>query len=593
VGCTWFGCGSEPPPAKNAGQATPVAPRAKEDETSNSASKIDLLHGKDVKVQTPVGDSSTDDWTRAPFTITKVYRDQEFTKTKPFHSAGGHWTFFDCRLSDNSEVNFTVGVRPRGDGKGPFAWGKAVLAVADRAAGERFIAAFGKAFHSKSPRPRASAVPLEPLQMATAILGEDLKQSPGGGFDGEGGGWTATKWFPQQFGLEAEVFFNYDLQSQKGEFSEKDPEYRRDLITIFATALRDGPRPERTPDNDPNFTLAGPHILEVCRLAPDGASLCSFTPDGKHAVYQDKSAIFAIDPAKPGEPRELARFEKRIWSAEVVDNDLRLLVCEAIPQDEIGMSSDDPMRLWWVEPNGSGKQLLFGPEKDISVGGPASPDGRYVAINRWKERREKQGRERITTILDRKNRSSAAIELPNEIIDITGWRGSGQELRAVVVANRWKTDKDKPEVVYLADPKTGKLTRSNEAADFDDDALITSPDGLHRAEIKQKESLVIVDLTTGEKRTFRFHEDDLPYVDAGCVKWAGSGYLQFNPGRLAFIDIHTMKMNYPVILRNAAGNCTSHTFSPDFRWVVYHKELGDELGLYLGRVKQSGESSAK
>jgi hypothetical protein len=563
------------------------------DAVSNSASKTDMVQGKDVKVQVPLGDRSADDWPHIAFTITKVYRDQDITKTFPFHAAGGHWTFFDCRMSDDSEVNFTVGVRPRGEGKGPFAWGKAVLAVADRAAGERFVAAFGKAFHSKPPRERQSAVPLEPLQMATAILGENLKQASGGGFDGEGGGWTATKWFPQQFGLEAEVFFNYDLESQQGEFSEKDPDYRQDLVNILATALRDGPRPERTPDNDPNFTLAGPRIEEVCRLAPDGASLCSFTPDGKHAVYQDKSAIFAVDPAKPDKPRELARFEKRIWSAEVVDNDLRLLVCEAIPQDEIGMSSDDPMRIWWVEPNGGGKHLLLGPEKDISVGGPASPDGRYVAINRWIPRNGKVGRDRITSILDRKGGSSVVLELPNEITDITGWRGSGQELRAVVVSNRWKFDKDKPAVVYLADPKTGKVTRSNEAAAFDDDARITSPDGRHRAEIVEKKQMVIFDLTTGEKRTFHFHEDDLPYVEAGCVKWAGSRYLQFNPGRLAFIDVQTMKMNYPIVPQNATGNCTLHIFSPDFHWVVYHKEEGDEIGLYLGRVVESSEPQTK
>ena len=69
-----------------------------------------------------------------------------------------------------------------------------------------------------------------------------------------GEGWTATKLFPKEHGLEAEVFFNYNLQSREGEFSEKDPDYRQDLIAILETALRDGPRPDRTPDTDPNLT---------------------------------------------------------------------------------------------------------------------------------------------------------------------------------------------------------------------------------------------------------------------------------------------------------------------------------------------------
>ena len=137
---------------------------------------------------------------------------------------------------------FTVGVCPRGEGKGPFAWGKAAIVVVDRTAGERFIGVFAKAFHANPPHARPAVMPLEPLVMGTTILGEDLKRNPGGGFDGTGEGWTATKWFPQQYGLEAEVFFNYNLQAREGEFSEKDPDYRQDLLAILTTALRDGPR---------------------------------------------------------------------------------------------------------------------------------------------------------------------------------------------------------------------------------------------------------------------------------------------------------------------------------------------------------------
>ncbi len=165
--------------------------------------KPDAEDSKDPKVQVPVGDGPAEAWVHLPFTITKVYKSQDFSKSTPFHADGGKWTFLDCRTTEGSQVAFTVGVYPRGEGKGPFAWGKAVLAVADRRAGDRFIRLFAKAFHAKSPRARSSTMPLEPLVMSTAILGEDLKRSPSGGFAGTGEGWTATKWFPQQYGLAA------------------------------------------------------------------------------------------------------------------------------------------------------------------------------------------------------------------------------------------------------------------------------------------------------------------------------------------------------------------------------------------------------
>ncbi len=426
--------------------------------------------------------------------------------------------------------------------------------------------------------------------MGTAILGENLKRNAGGGFDGTGEGWTATKWFPQQYGLEAEVFFNYNLQSQEGEFSEKDPDYRQDLIAILATALRDGPRPDRTPDTDPNLTRVGPRIEEACCLLPKRASYCSFTSDGKHVVYQDESAIFAIDPAQPEKARELARFEKRLWSVHVIDNDMRLLVCEVLPKSATGMSSDDPQRLWWVEPGNKGKQLLVGPEKDITLGDPpVSPDGQFVVIERWKERNGQRGRYTVVTFLDRKDGSRRIAELPNESLHASGWRDSGEKLRAVVVANRWKIDKNKPEVVYLADPVTGKLVPAGDVPVPDNDTRPVSPDRRHRAEIEGKERLIVVDLATREKKIFQFHEDDHPFVGEACVTWAGPRYLQFNAGRLALIDIGSMKMNYPVS-RPTPGTSASYTFSPDFRWVLCQKEENEKAGLYLGRVVKPDES---
>jgi len=421
----------------------------------------------------------------------------------------------------------------------------------------------------------------------TAILGENLKRNPGGGFEGTGEGWTATKWFPQTVGLEAEVFFNYNLQSQEGEFNEKDPDYRQDLIAILAIALRDGPRPERTPQTDLNLTDKGPRIEEVCCLLPRRASYCSFSPGGKHVVYQETTTISAVDPLQPDKPIELARFEHRLWSIHVFDEELRLLACEAMSQSDTAMSSDDPKRLWWIEPGGKGKRLLLGPDKDLGLGDPrVSPDKRYVAVEKWKERTGRRGRYTIVAFLDLHSSSTEVAELTNESLSEVGWRGKADELRAVLVANRWTTDKDKPAMVYLADPATGKLASEPGFSVPDHENRQVSPNGKYRAKIEGKARLVIIDLATHQKRVFNFHEDDWPFVGEGCVKWAGASFLQFHAGRLALIDINSMKMSYPTP-RPALGTSESYVFSPDFRWVLCQKEEGEKSGLYLGRVMLS------
>jgi hypothetical protein len=553
-------------------------------EAPSEEPKSDVKKADEPRVQVPLGEGHTEDWGHLPFKITKLYEKQRLTKTSPFHADGGHWTFFDCLTTKGTQVRFSVGVRSRGQGKGQSAWGEAVLAVANRQAGDRFMSSFARAFHTVLPRPRPSAAPLEPLLMGTAILGEDLKRYPEGGFKGPGGGWTATKWFPQQNGLEAEVFFNYNLQAQEGEFCEKDFDYRRDLMTILALALRDGPRPDRTPENDPNLTLRGPRIKEIRCLLPRRANNVSFSPGGRRVVYEDGTTVSAVDPLHPDKPRELARFEHRLLSMHVLDENLRLLACEPLPESDTGDSSADPKRLWWIEPGGKGKRLLFGPEKGFMLAdSPVSPDQRYVAIERSRNRLGKTGRYAVLAFLNRQTGKLKTAELPNESLSAAGWTGKGSDLRAVLVANRWKLDKDRPETVYLADPATGKLAAAPDFSVPDDEARPVSPDGKHRAEIEHKERLLVVDLATQQKRVFDFNEDDLPFVGEGCVKWAGPNYLEFHPGRLALIDISSMKMSYPTS-RPAPGVSVSYVFSPDFRWVVWNKEEAEKSGFYLGRI---------
>lgn len=181
-----------------------------------------------------------------PFAIAAVFEGRRPAARPPFHEAGGEWTFFDARTLVEPVAAFTVGVRARERHPNvPFAWGDAVLIVADRAAGARFVAAFRAAFGGSSPSPDGRDHMPKPLSMRTAILGEDIHREDSGGFSAAAGDWTATKWFPAHDGRDGEVYFNYDLRGRRGEFREKDADYADDLATIFATALRDGPRPAR------------------------------------------------------------------------------------------------------------------------------------------------------------------------------------------------------------------------------------------------------------------------------------------------------------------------------------------------------------
>src|SRR5262249_21873139 len=147
----------------------------------------------------------------------------------PFHAKGGDWTFFDCQAATDPKVVFTVGVMAKGGAGGaPVAWGKAVLVVKNREAGGRFVELFSKSIPGIVPKAVEKPYMPKPLFINTAILGQNLAREAKGGFSGEGGGWTATKWFPEQDDRSGEVYFNYNLAKRQGELSEKDADYADD-----------------------------------------------------------------------------------------------------------------------------------------------------------------------------------------------------------------------------------------------------------------------------------------------------------------------------------------------------------------------------
>jgi hypothetical protein len=530
---------------------------------------------------------SDDPTRRMVFKITGMHQDRKPTAEAPYHAEGGKWTFLDCRTESGPEVAFTVGVLSKGgDGKVPITWGDAILIVKDRESGARFVEAFGRAFSGEIPTTAGRAHVPRPLPIKTAVLGDDMNRDETGGFSGQGGGWTATKWFPAHDGRQGEVYFNYNLTERRCDFSEKDPDYGDDLVAVFASALRDGPRPERTPDNDPNLTRTGPSIGDPRKVLPRLASSFSLSPEGHHAVYQDGPVIMAVPIGPAGEaPREIARFDHSPWEFRVVDEDLDLIARECVPGTPGIRSSADPMRIWWVDGKTRGKTLLRGPEKDLNLAEVASsPDHRYVALEQWREKPGGRGRTEILLILEREGGGAKEFAVQGEDLSLVGWRQTETGLRAVAVTNRWRFDGEGVSVSYLADPATGTLERRD---DIDGRLEIDnplSPDGKRRVRVGEEE-LIVTDLEGGRQRRFVFHEDDRQYIESECIEWAGPRYLKFNGPRLALIDVDTMKMSYPSVAGGASIDSHSCQFSPDFGWVLYHGSGSDGDGLFLAPVK--------
>jgi hypothetical protein len=544
------------------------------------------------QVEVRVGGTDADEPGRLPFTITAVHEKQKLSTDAPLHVKGGEWTVFDCQARTNAKVDFTIGViEKRGAGGAPpVAWGRAVLIVKDREAGNSFVELFGKSFPGAMPKTIKRPHVPEPLFINTAILGENLHREAKGGFSGKGGGWTATKWFPEHDGRSGEVYLNYNLGERQGEFSEKDAGYADDLLAIFASALRDGPRPERTPENDPNLTRIGPAIGKPRKLLTRLASHYSFSPKSGFAVFQDGSTVLSLPIDKPdGKAVEIARFDHSIWKLHVLNENLDLLVQEGFPEKPGVKSSADPMRIWWVDRKSKEKKLLRGPEKNLTLAeAPVSLDHRYVALHQWRDNPVGKGRTKFLFLLDRASGKETIFELHGNDFSVVGWKQTEAGPRAIAVTNRWQFDKKEPSELCLADPATGKLERQeNVDARLEIDNPL-SLDGKHRVRISTSD-LIVTDVNDGKQRRFVFHEDDRRYLGSECIEWASPRFLKFNGPRLTLIDVTTMKMCFPASADGAKFGAHAYKFSSDFRWALYQGEGTGGEGLFLAPVEISNK----
>ncbi len=536
--------------------------------------------------QVRLGGSRSEEDGRLDFEILKIYVDRKPINAIPWHAAGGDWTYFDCRTALPNRAAFTIGIRNTPRQGLPVIFSDASIVVANPGEGVQLIEALSKGFHEPPPKIR-DPQPLEHWKFKVAMLAEEASREPTGRFQSGEGSWTAAKWFLERDGRYAEVYFNYSLKERKGEFREKDPDDRKKLLAVLAAVVRDGPRPERSPQNDPNLTAVGPTFAKAQLLAKK-TEFAQFSPGGKNIVFSTQApdgstAIMAAAPKQWDAPIELTRVQHVLDRAVCVDDEMnQLLVLERIPTDKRIYSSEDPKQLWWIDRNRNERRKLAGPWQDKSTDLPddaVSPGGRLVLIKEWRNRTDgKPGSYLVFHIFDRETNATRTIERVNQSLEFLGWAGAGKDLRPAFL---WREGRGKLEerAYFLGDPFTGDLASVKEATlPLDRWNRRVSSDGEFKAEVERMGELTIEHVKTGEKRSFLFHEEDSPFVRDAMHRWVNPRYLLLDLNRPAFLDVQTMKMNYPL---GKKVEVQGLVLSPDFQWALWQDK---EDALYFSAV---------
>jgi len=515
--------------------------------------------------------------------IIKVHEKQSFIEKAPWHAPGGDWTFLECAVGKNPSSKVLIGTRSRGSTKGnlPISWGEGMIAVTDNNAGIAFIEAFSKTFHQPAS-PRYGTNPPGYIKVNAAVFGVNQVRGSKGGFrDGRKGTWTASKWFLQSENAEAEVFFNYSTSEKRAEFSEKDEEYREELIEQLVIGLRDGPLPERTPDNDRTLTLIGPHVVAWAQIAGTNET-AQFTPIGDRIVItmfdEEKGAkLYLASIQRPQERQKLADFEGSVLLHDFLfgERGLTIFLAETIRKDREILSTADPQRLWLV--NAQDKRQVTVPAEItnwFAGKGSISPDGKFLALHSWRRQGNKQN-SRVIHVGDLQSGRWRTAEAAGTVLELVGW--TGEKPKGIVLTGNSFAEKEVRKPNSL-DPESAQLTPLETTPLELNPARTRSPTHKRAPEVLSKEKLRLTQLPNGQKREFTFDSRDRRNVRRDSIRWASDRYLVFQGTHTALIDSDTLKMNYPL---NKDSGFSSVEFSPDFKWALGTKQDGQ----YMGKVE--------
>lgn len=489
---------------------------AKVDSVSSGSDK-----GTVVQPRFSGGQEAPSDEGRIPFTITKVDTNQKPSATAPFHEAGGDWTYVEAQLDGDPGATFVVGVpRLASTGEGP-GFGKLMFAPTTSAAGGKVVARLAKVLGVTAPPARTGGV-LQAVKVPIAVLGHGIGKLDNG--MGGGGTWDATKLFCSSGDIDsAELFFNIDIAGKRGEFSEKDADYNKDVVACLATILRDGVAPPRTPANDPTLVATGPHLELGKKLGGRRMQHLALTPARLLMLDErvDHATLVDVD-VKTGATKDLYTTRDRLDSGNCDATLARCVIKISTPKEERNVYGNDPTRLVLLEGTTVTPLAVGTIEKPELVTAALSPDGRFVVAKDYGARSK-------LVALDRTTKKT--YELPGadkESIDVVAWDGS----TAIVVKSSYDEDKQ-PVVLEWQLGAKGATRPSARPAE----PLQVSPDGKRRAVFADGKLALTAG---GARRTLAFHPDDAKAIGSTCCTWIDNRWMSMRNG---FIDTDAMKVS--------------------------------------------------
>lgn len=253
-----------------------------------------------------------------------------------------------------------------------FAFGKARWVPGDRAEGEKFAAAVAKWLKVKLPPGKAGT--LEPFPISYVQLGNDER-------------WQANKLFFEVGSQYAEVFFNVAADGSRAQFSEKDEEYRKDLVSLLARILRDGAPPRRTPETDATLGSAEP-LFAAMKPVPGsdyvtaGAWVKSSWVAARQSLGRSTVLVWSDLSAMP---RELGSIDGRVAAIAPSPSGDQVALTVVHPKMRGSWASDDPGSIYLVAMSGGEpKELVKTSEEFHFYGGAAvkwSADGTQFSID--------------------------------------------------------------------------------------------------------------------------------------------------------------------------------------------------------------------
>jgi hypothetical protein len=444
--------------------------------------------------------------------IDRIYRDQQPSKTPPYHVAGGTWTYFDAHAVDAPAAKLAIGMPLLKGGSEP-SFAKAMLVPTTTDAGTALVAAFAK--HFAVPVPPRQPGTLSPTEVAVAVLGVDLENT-GGGFSEGGGTWTATKLFLSSDDVDsAEVFFNFSLADKRAELSEKDADYDKDLARVLAVDVRDGKPAPRTPDTDPTLAAKPAQVVVGAHLG-ERVDVIAATP---------QRALIAIDGAQnrlawldlhDGSVADIYTTQGELGIGACDRTLARCAILEVTPKTKDEHTISDPATLKLLE---GGKLTATSIPVNAYAITRMSPDGRYLVF----------GFQQFAAWDLRTNKPLATLDDSHADYEFAGWRGA-----AIVLATRPDSG---PPTYQLWHVDTGKLDAIPAPANES-----TSPDGSRKVAIR--DGRVIVTPPTGAPRSIVLHPKDAAALGTdGCCEWLDARTLVINGHRRGFLDTDTMKVS--------------------------------------------------